>query len=154
MIGTLLLAATFSNPVLPADFSDLDCIQKDCRFYAITSTIHCSPGMDVLESSDMVDWQVTGHVVEDTAVFGEDFTWKRMRRYGLGVWAGTIRERGGKFYCYFGTPNEGIFVATADDPSGPWTPPHKMSFFGAGWDDTRSTSRRTGSRSCLRARRS
>ena len=136
MISALVVAAAFANPVLPADFSDLDCIQKDGHFYAITSTLHCSPGMDVLESSDMVSWQVTGHVVEDTSVFGEDFTWKRMRRYGLGVWAGTIRERAGTFYCYFGTPNEGIFVATAKNPAGPWSAPHKMSFFGGGWDDT------------------
>jgi len=136
MLPAIVLAATFANPVLPADFSDLDCIQSGGRFYAITSTLHCSPGMDVLESSDMVDWQVVGHVVEDTSLFGEDWTWKRMRRYGLGVWAGCIRERDGKFYCYFGTPNEGIFVATAPDPAGPWTKPHKMAFFGSGWDDT------------------
>ena len=131
-----VLAVTFANPVLPADFSDIDCVRSGDRFYAITSTLHCSPGMDVLESSDMVDWHIVGHVVEDTSVFGEDWTWKRMRRYGRGVWAGCIRERGGRFYCYFGTPDEGIFVATAKDPVGPWSPPHKMAFFGRGWDDT------------------
>ena len=136
MLASIVLAATFVNPVLPADYSDLDCIRSGDRFYAITSTLHCSPGMDVLESSDMVNWQVVGHVVADTAVFGEDWTWKRMRRYGRGVWAGCIREREGRFYCYFGTPDEGIFVATATDPAGPWSPPHKMAFFGRGWDDT------------------
>ncbi len=136
MLAAVFLAATFANPVLPADYSDLDCIRSGDRFYAITSTLHCSPGMDVMESSDMVDWRIVGHVVEDTSVFGEDWTWKRMRRYGRGVWAGCIREWNGKFYCYFGTPDEGIFVATAKDPAGPWTPPHKMAFFGRGWDDT------------------
>ncbi|MGN0876903.1 MAG: family 43 glycosylhydrolase, partial [Kiritimatiellia bacterium] len=70
MFGMLLLAATFANPVLPADFSDLDCIRHEGRYYAITSTLHLSPGMDVLASDDMVDWQVTGHVVDDTSVFG------------------------------------------------------------------------------------
>ena len=44
MIGALLLATTFANPVLPADFSDLDCIRSGNRFYAITSTLHCLPG--------------------------------------------------------------------------------------------------------------
>ena len=131
-----VLAVTFANPVLPADFSDIDCVRSGDRFYAITSTLHCSPGMDVLESSDMVDWHIVGHVVEDTSVFGEDWTWKRMRRYGRGMWAGCIRERNGLFYCYFGTPDEGIFVATAKYPAGPWSPPHKMAFFGRGWDDT------------------
>ncbi len=131
-----ILAATFLNPVLPADFSDLDCIQSKGRAIAISSTLQCSPGMAVLESSDFVDWKVVGHVVDDTSVFGDDFTWKRMRRYGRGVWAGTIRERDGKFFCYFGTPDEGLFVCTADDPAGPWTAPHAMAGFGRGWDDT------------------
>ena len=114
---------SFANPVLPADFSDIDCIRSGNRFYAITSTLHLSPGMDVLESSDMVNWRVVGHVVDDTSVFGDDWTWKRMRRYGRGVWAGCIREREGKFYCYFGTPDEGIFVATAENAAGPWSAP-------------------------------
>ena len=136
VIGAFLLAATFANPVLPADFSDLDCIRSGDRFYAITSTLHLSPGMDVLESSNMVDWSVVGSVVDDTSVFGEDWTWKRMRRYGRGVWAGCLRERGGMFYCYFGTPDEGIFVATSRNMAGPWSAPRKMSFFSSGWDDT------------------
>ena len=136
MFGMLLLAATFANPVLPADFSDLDCIRHEGRYYAITSTLHLSPGMDVLASDDMVDWQVTGHVVDDTSVFGDDWTWKRMRRYGRGVWAGCLRERNGTFYCYFGTPDEGLFVATAEKAEGPWSAPHKMAHFGKGWDDT------------------
>ena len=129
-------AGTFRNPVLPADFSDLDCIQLNGRYYAISSTLHCSPGMDVLESSDMVNWKVTGHVVADTSVFGDDWTWKKMRRYGRGVWAGCLRERHGKFHCYFGTPDEGLFVCTADKAAGPWSAPHRMSGFGGGWDDT------------------
>ena len=136
MFCSLVLAATFANPVLPADFSDLDCIQRNGRYYAITSTLQCSPGMDVLESSDMVHWKVTGHVVPDTSVFGKDWTWERMRRYGRGIWAGCIRERQGRFYCYFGTPDEGLFVATADTAAGPWSEPHKMAGFGGGWDDT------------------
>ena len=135
MSVVLLLAATFANPILPADFSDIDCIRRGDRYYAITSTLHLSPGMDVMESSDMVDWRVTGHVVDDTSVFGDDWTWKRMRRYGRGVWAGCLRERGGVFFCYFGAPDEGLFVATAKDAAGPWSAPHGISGFGPGWDD-------------------
>ena len=39
--AAIVLAATFANPVLPADFSDLDCIRSGDRFYAITSTLQC-----------------------------------------------------------------------------------------------------------------
>ncbi|MGN0834009.1 MAG: alpha-L-fucosidase [Kiritimatiellia bacterium] len=135
MFGGILLAATFANPVLPADFSDLDCIRRDGRYYAISSTLHCSPGMDVLESADLINWRVTGHVVPDTSVFGPDWTWARLRRYGRGIWAGCLRERQGRLYCYFATPDEGVFVCTAEVASGPWSAPHKMAGFGGGWDD-------------------
>ncbi|MBQ9431181.1 MAG: glycoside hydrolase family 97 catalytic domain-containing protein [Kiritimatiellae bacterium] len=125
---------TYQNPILPADFSDIDCITHEGRHYAITSTMQLSPGMAILESDDMVSWRIIGHVVADAADLGPDFAWNRMRRYGRGVWAGAIRVKDGRFYVYFGCPDEGLFVCTADKPEGPWSKPRTMSI-GGGWDD-------------------
>ena len=46
MTGFLLLALaeTFANPILPADFSDIDCIRHGDRYYAITSTFRVTSG--------------------------------------------------------------------------------------------------------------
>jgi hypothetical protein len=41
---------TFHNPVLPADYSDIDCIRVGDEYYAISSTMQFSPGMAILHS--------------------------------------------------------------------------------------------------------
>ena len=44
-------------------------------------------------------------------------------RYSAGVWAPAIRHHKGRFYIYFPTPTEGIFMVSAKKPEGPWTAP-------------------------------
>ena len=125
---------TYRNPVMPADFSDLDAIRVGDDFYAISSTLHGSPGMAVLRSRDLVNWRVIGHVVPDLTVIGSEFRWDRLARHGRGVWAGSIRYHAGRFHVFFGAPDEGMYVSTATDPAGPWSPLHQL-IEGAGWDD-------------------
>ncbi|HEX8414044.1 MAG TPA: glycoside hydrolase 43 family protein, partial [Sphingomicrobium sp.] len=125
---------TYRNPVLPADFSDLDAIRVGGDYYAISSTLHVSPGMAVLHSNDLVNWRMIGHVVPDVTVLGPEYRWDQMKRFGRGVWAGTIRHHAGNFWVFFGTPDEGLFMATARNPAGPWSPLHPL-LKGAGWDD-------------------
>jgi beta-xylosidase len=125
---------TYRNPVLPADYSDLDCIRVGDEYYAISSTMQLSPGMVVLRSRDLVNWRIVGHAVADTTQIGPEMNWDRMNRYGRGVWAGAIRHHDGKFWVYFGTPEEGFFMTTAADPAGPWAPLHPL-MRAPGWDD-------------------
>lgn len=40
----------YRNPIIPADFSDIDCIRVGEDYYAISSTFQFSPGMTVLHS--------------------------------------------------------------------------------------------------------
>jgi beta-xylosidase len=125
---------TYGNPVLPGDFSDIDCIRVGSDYYAISSTFQYSPGMVILHSRDLVNWRILGHVINDVTQIGPELNWNRMNRYGRGVWAGAIRFHAGKFWVYFGTPEEGYFMSTAKDPAGPWEPLHPMTKE-AGWDD-------------------
>jgi beta-xylosidase len=125
---------TFVNPVLPGDFSDLDAIRVGDDFYAISSTIHLSPGMAVLHSRDLVGWQIVGHAVADAAQVDPGLSWDRMDHYGRGIWAGAIRHHDGKYWVYLTSPDTGIFVTTATDPVGPWEPPHAV-WKVSGYDD-------------------
>ena len=125
---------TYANPVLPADFSDLDAICVGSDFYAISSTFQYSPGMAVLHSRDLVNWTIVGHVVPDLTRISPALGWQQMDRAGRGIWAGSIRFHGGRFWVYFGTPDEGLFMSTAPAPSGPWTPVERV-LAEAGWDD-------------------
>jgi beta-xylosidase len=125
---------TYRNPVLPGDYSDLDCIRVGSDYYAISSTFQYSPGMVILHSKDLVNWTIAGHAVNDLTEIGPDLNWDRMNRYGRGVWAGAIRYAKERFWVYFGTPNEGYFMTSAPRPEGPWEPLHPVMKSG-GWDD-------------------
>ncbi|CAN5398302.1 hypothetical protein BH10PLA1_BH10PLA1_01270 [soil metagenome] len=125
---------TYHNPVLPADYSDLDCIRVGSDYYAISSTFQYSPGVVILHSKDLVSWNIVGHVVDDVTQIGPQLNWDHMDRYGRGVWAGAIRYHQDKFWVYFGTPEEGYFVTSAKSPEGPWEPLHRL-MGEAGWDD-------------------
>lgn len=125
----------YVNPILPADFSDIDAIRVDDDYYAISSTLHQSPGMAVLHSRDLVNWRIIGHAIADVTQIGAEMNWDRMNRYGRGVWAGAIRHHGGKFWIYFGAPDEGLFMTTAEHAAGPWEPLHQV-WKTSGWNDT------------------
>lgn len=125
---------TYRNPVVPGDYSDIDCIRVGSDYYAISSTFQFSPGMVILHSRDLVNWRIAGHAVGDLTQISPELNWDRMNRYGKGIWAGAIRYHDGKFWIYFGTPDEGYFMTTAKDPGGPWEPLHQVLNAG-GWDD-------------------
>ena len=57
-----------------------------------------------------------------------------MNRYNRGVYAGSLRYHDGRYWMFTTTPNEGIFMTTALDPAGPWSPLVKLSG-GKDWDD-------------------
>ena len=113
------LNGTYKNPVLNADYSDPDVIRVDDRYYMVASDFHFM-GMQVLESSDMVNWQVVSQIYRRFDYPG----WDSNEHYGGGSWAPAIRHHNGLFYVYFCTPDEGLFMATAKDARGPWSPLH------------------------------
>ncbi len=124
----------YVNPVIPADYSDIDCIRVGDDYYAISSTFQFSPGMTLLHSTDLVNWEICGNVIEDLTQISEELNWTRMNRYGKGVWAGTLRYHNDRFYVFFGTPDEGYFMTSSARPEGPWEPLAPL-LSEPGWDD-------------------
>ncbi|HLP76575.1 MAG TPA: family 43 glycosylhydrolase, partial [Candidatus Paceibacterota bacterium] len=110
---------TYRNPVLYADYSDPDAVRVGDDFYLTASSLNCTPGLPILHSRDLVNWTIVGHALKN--VPGARY---EQVQAGCGVWAPSIRHRGGKFWIFFATPDEGIYVVTAAHPTGPWTEPH------------------------------
>ena len=54
---------TYKNPVLNADYSDPDIIRVDSKYYMVASDFHFI-GMQVLDSDDMVNWQVVSQIYD------------------------------------------------------------------------------------------
>jgi beta-xylosidase len=108
---------TYINPILNADYSDPDVIRVGEKYYMVCSEFHFM-GMPVLESDDMVNWKIISQVYSKI-----DFPeYDSSKRYGAGAWAPSIRFHDGKFWVYFCTRNEGLFMTTAEKPEGPWAP--------------------------------
>ena len=110
---------TYKNPVLNADYSDPDVIRVDDKYYMVASDFHFI-GMQVLESFDLVNWHIISQIYNRFDLPG----WDENSHYGGGSWAPAIRFHDGLFYVYFCTPDEGLFMSTATDPHGPWSPLH------------------------------
>ena len=126
--------STYLNPVIPSDYSDLDCICVGDDYYAISSTMQFAPGMTLLHSTDLVNWEICTNIVADLTQIGPDLNWDRMNRSARGVWAGTLRHHNDRFYLFFGTPDEGYFMTSAPKAEGPWQPLTCL-LDEAGWDD-------------------
>lgn len=116
---------TYRNPILNSDFPDVDVEQLGDTYYMISSKQHMSPGMIILESKDMVNWQIIGHVW-DSLSWDPKYNWNKMDGYNFGVWAGDLAFHEGLWYCYQIDPTYGLIVSTASDIRGPWSKPHNM----------------------------
>lgn len=110
---------TYINPVLNADFSDPDVIRVGDKYYMVASDFHFM-GMQVLESDDMVNWQYVSQIYSRIDEPG----WDSNQHYAGGSWAPSIRYHDGRFYVFFCTPDEGLYMSSASDAHGPWTPLH------------------------------
>ena len=124
---------TYLNPILPTDYSDIDCIKVGDTYYAMTSTFQLSPGVTLIRSTDLVNWEIVTNIVDLTQI-GPALNWDVMDRYARGVWAGSLRYHNGRFYVFFGTPDEGFFTTSAPSIEGPWEPLTCL-LEGPGWDD-------------------
>jgi beta-xylosidase len=112
---------TYRNPIIYADYSDPDVVRVGDDFYLVASSFNCTPGLPILHSKDLVNWTIINHALKNLP----------QPRYaevqpGCGVWAPAIRFHDHKFWIFFPTPDEGIYVTTATNPAGQWSEPHLL----------------------------
>ena len=110
---------TYTNPVINADYSDPDVCVVGGDYYLTASSFNCIPGLPILHSTDLVNWEIIGHALkklEPEEVFNQP-------AHGMGVWAPCIRYHDGQYYIYWGDPDYGVFMVKATDPAGPWEKP-------------------------------
>ncbi|MFL6675896.1 MAG: glycoside hydrolase 43 family protein [Massilia sp.] len=112
----------YQNPVLHADYSDPDAIRVGDTYYMTSSSFNSAPGLPLLASRDLVNWELVGHALPEL-VPAERF---ERPRHGDGVWAPCLRYHDGKFWIFYPDPDLGIFVTTAARFSGPWTSPQLL----------------------------
>ncbi len=112
-------ADTYRNPIIYADYSDPDIVRVGEDFYMTSSSFTCVPGLPILHSKDLVNWELIGHALQKQVP--EDVF--NMPQQGKGVWAPCIRYHNDEFYIYYPDPDFGIYVVKTKDPKGPWSKP-------------------------------
>ena len=132
---------TYTNPVINADYSDPDvCVGPSGEDYYLTaSSFQCIPGLPILHSRDLVNWQIVGYAIKDKLYAGHRELIKHYNtvQHGNGVWAPSIRYHDGQYYIYWGDPDYGVFMVKTlnGDPAGEWTDP-LLVIEGKGYIDT------------------
>jgi xylan 1,4-beta-xylosidase len=119
---------TFTNPLFFDEFSDPDLIRVGADFYMTGTTMHSMPGLPVLHSRDLVNWEFLGYAM-DRLDLGPSFRLEEGKNeYGRGIWAPCLRYHNGTFYIFSNVNGQKTQLFTARDPRGPWTrTPMKVS---------------------------
>ena len=113
---------TFTNPLFYDEFSDPDIIRVGDDYYLAGTTMHTVPGLVILHSKDLVNWENISYCF-DRFDFQDDQFWLKNHKeiYGQGIWAPCIRYANGQFYIYSNINGKGLQCYTSKDIHGPWT---------------------------------
>lgn len=83
--------STFTNPVLYTDVPDPDIIRVGDTFYMVSTTMHFSPGCQIMKSKDLVNWEALGFAY-DQLEESDGFALKNGQNdYARGSWAANLR---------------------------------------------------------------
>ncbi|HVG17036.1 MAG TPA: glycoside hydrolase 43 family protein [Chitinophagaceae bacterium] len=86
------------NPVIFADVPDLSMIRVGDTYYMSSTTMHMSPGVPVMRSKDLINWQLVSYAY-DTLANQDDLNLSNGKNtYGKGSWASSLRYHKGTYY--------------------------------------------------------
>ena len=113
---------TFTNPLLYDEFSDPDILRVGDDYYLAGTTMHTVPGLVILHSRDLVNWENISYCFDRFDFQDDAFSLKNgQEMYGQGIWAPCIRYANDQFYIYSNINGKGLQCYTAKDIHGPWT---------------------------------
>jgi len=105
LILSLLIAYTANaqsnkaeNPIIFADVPDASMVRVGDTYYMSSTTMHMSPGLPIMKSKDLVNWELINYAYETLGNSDELDLENGKNMYGRGSWASCIRYHNGKFY--------------------------------------------------------
>ncbi|WP_128548610.1 glycoside hydrolase family 43 protein [Larkinella soli] len=124
LLGTLISAdaQTARNPVLFADVPDMAMIRVGDTYYMSSTTMHLSPGLPIMKSKDLVNWQLVGYAYDTLANVDALNLTNGKSTYGRGSWASSLRYHNGIYYAttFAQTTGKTYIYTTRDIEKGPW----------------------------------
>src|SRR5678815_17899 len=115
-------ATPAENPIIQADVPDVAMIRVGDTYYMSSTTMHMSPGLPIMKSKDLVNWQIVNYAYDILDDVDELNLVNGKNSYGKGSWASCIRFHGGVFYIttFSGTTGKTYVYTTKDIEKGPW----------------------------------
>ena len=112
---------TYTNPLFYDEFSDPDVIRVGDDYYLAGTTMHSVPGLVILHSKDLVNWENVSYCFDRFDFDDDAFSLKNHKEiYGQGIWAPAIRYANGQFYLFSNINGKGLQCYTSKDIRGPW----------------------------------
>ena len=112
---------TYTNPLFYDEFSDPDIIRVGNDYYLAGTTMHTVPGLVILHSKDLVNWENISYCFDRFDFNDDAFSLKNHQEiYGQGVWAPAIRYANRQFYVFTNINGKGLQCYTSKDIRGPW----------------------------------
>ncbi|TMI66377.1 MAG: glycosyl hydrolase 43 family protein [Bacteroidetes bacterium] len=113
---------TAINPVIFADVPDMSMIRVGNTYYMSSTTMHMSPGVPIMKSTDLVNWKLVSYAY-DTLVTNDAMNLTNGKStYGRGSWASCIRYHKGIYYVstFAQTSGKTHIYTTRNIEKGPW----------------------------------
>jgi beta-xylosidase len=119
-----------SNPVIRADFPDPDVIRVNDTYYMVSTTMHFMPGCVILQSFDLLHWEVVTHIYDRLDQTPAQKLEGDQCIYGQGMWAASIRHHKGIFYvCFVANDTHRTYLYQSENICGPWKKQYIEGFY-------------------------
>lgn len=113
----------FTNPILSGFYPDPSICKVGDNYYLVNSTFAYFPGINIMQSKDLVNWRIIGDALSNPKTFDLDSA-----GVSRGLFAPSIRYHDGIYYITCTLVDKGgNFVVTAKNPAGPWSDPVWLS---------------------------
>jgi beta-xylosidase len=127
---------TYKNPILESNYPDNDVIRVGDTFYMMSSTCHFVPGMTILKSKDLVNWEFSNHIMPAPITFDGNFDVGNDFMVSHGTWAGSFGCDGEHYFAYWcyntkRKQSDGkcqILYSKAKSMEGPWSVPKEITW--------------------------
>ena len=111
---------TYKNPVLYADYSDPDVVRVGADYYLTSSSFNALPGLQILHSSDLVNWSIIGAAFTQQPPLAR-YNQRPARQRRLGT--GHSLPRGAVLHLLPRPRPAAFLLRKAKNPAGPWATP-------------------------------
>jgi beta-xylosidase len=110
------------NPIIHADVPDMAMIRVGDTYYMSSTTMHMSPGLPIMKSKDLVNWEIVSYAYDTLDDVDELNLNNGKSTYSRGSWASSLRYHKGTYYAttFAQTTGKTYVYSTKDIEKGPW----------------------------------